>query len=179
MVTAADIPDIRTERLTLVSVGAPLMWAWIEGDRVRAAELAAYETPPDWPDEGVVPFLRLRHGQQVEHPEFQQWQVRALVRNGKMIGYAGFHDPPRERGELEMGYTIFPEHRRQGYAVEAALGLMDWAEQEHGIKRFVLSISPTNEPSLSIARKLGFQPTGVQWDEEDGEELIFELEKAD
>jgi RimJ/RimL family protein N-acetyltransferase len=53
---------------------------------------------------------------------------------------------------------------------------MGWATSAHGIRRFVASVSPTNQPSLAIVRKLGFLQTGVQWDGEDGEELVFELE---
>jgi RimJ/RimL family protein N-acetyltransferase len=37
------------------------------------------------------------------------------------------------------------------------------------------SISPRNEPSLALARKLGFEQVGEQFDEEDGLELVFEL----
>ena len=33
----------------------------------------------------------------------------------------------------------------------------------------------TDEPSLVLVAQLGFQQTGVQWDEEDGEELVFEV----
>jgi RimJ/RimL family protein N-acetyltransferase len=32
-----------------------------------------------------------------------------------------------------------------------------------------------NEPSLAIARRFGFVEIGRHWDDEDGEELEFEL----
>ena len=60
------------------------------------------------------------------------------------------------------------------YATEAAAALMGWAEGQ-GVRRFVVSVAPGNEPSLAIVRKLGFVQTGEQWDEEDGLELVFEL----
>ena len=53
---------------------------------------------------------------------------------------------------------------------------MDWAAGE-GIHRFVFSIGPWNEPSLAIARKLGFVQTGEQWDDEDGLEHVYELDR--
>jgi RimJ/RimL family protein N-acetyltransferase len=53
--------------------------------------------------------------------------------------------------------------------------LVGWAHREHGIRRFLFSISPDNEPSLAIARRLGFSEVGRHWDDEDGEELEFEL----
>ena len=34
-----------------------------------------------------------------------------------------------------------------------------------------------NEPSLAIIRRLGFTQTGEAMDEEDGLELVFELER--
>ena len=73
-----------------------------------------------------------------------------------------------------MGYTIFEPHRGRGLATAAVMALMDEA-RSRGIHRFVLSISPQNAPSLRIAEKLGFVESGRHWDEEDGEELEFEL----
>jgi ribosomal-protein-alanine N-acetyltransferase len=75
-----------------------------------------------------------------------------------------------------MGYTVMPDHRRRGYAVEAASGMMDWARRIHGVRRFRLSISPSNDPSLAMAAKMGFVRTGEQMDEEDGLEYVFELD---
>ncbi len=37
------------------------------------------------------------------------------------------------------------------------------------------SVSPDNEPSLAIVRRLGFTQVGEQIDEIDGLELVFEL----
>ena len=51
---------------------------------------------------------------------------------------------------------------------------MRWAREEHGVRRFVVSISPDNLPSLGLAAKLGFQTIGSHLDEIDGPEDIFE-----
>jgi RimJ/RimL family protein N-acetyltransferase len=75
---------------------------------------------------------------------------------------------------VEIGYTIFPEHRRHRYATEAVVGLLDWARAQ-GIHRFIASVGPENEPSLKLVRRLGFVEVGRHWDDEDGEELEFEL----
>jgi RimJ/RimL family protein N-acetyltransferase len=53
--------------------------------------------------------------------------------------------------------------------------LLDWASNKHGIQHFIASISPGNEASLALVRRLGFREFGRHWDEEDGEELEFEL----
>ena len=91
-----------------------------------------------------------------------------------MIGSIGFHGPPDSKGRLEVGYSVDPNFRRQGYAREAVEALFDWAYREHGIDRFVASISPTNEPSLRLASGFGFVQIGSQIDEIDGLELVFE-----
>ena len=97
-----------------------------------------------------------------------------------MIGHIGFHGPPgangpEKAGALEVGYTVFEPFRRQGYATEAVVGILEWARAEHGVRHFVASVGPRNDPSLALVRRLGFRQTGTQWDDEDGEELVFEL----
>lgn len=113
-----------------------------------------------------------------EGPASEPWLVRAIVRkeDNKMVGHIGFHGPPDDDGIAEIGYTIEAEHRRRGYALEAIEALLDWARQIHGVTRFRASVGPWNEPSLALVRKLGFVQTGVQWDDRDGEELVFELQ---
>lgn len=166
-----------TSRLELVPLGAPFLEALLGGSLAMAEEIGGFSLPRGWPDEHDRRFLELRLNQMDGDPESQQWLVRAIVSRRDlrrpMIGHIGFHGPPRN-GCLEMGYTVFSTYRRQGYAEEAALGVMRWAATNHCITRFRVSISPDNAPSLAMAAKLGFEHTGEQIDPEDGLEYVFE-----
>jgi RimJ/RimL family protein N-acetyltransferase len=54
--------------------------------------------------------------------------------------------------------------------------MFDWAASQHGIHRFIASVSPTNEPSLQLIAGFGFERTGSHIDEIDGLELEFETD---
>jgi RimJ/RimL family protein N-acetyltransferase len=147
-----------------------------------ASELLGARTPDDLlsDQEG---FARLRLEQMQRDPSLQEWLVRAVVlRDGReVVGHAGFHGRPGKNSKCdpeaaEVGYTILPTHRGQGLATETAQALVRWANEKHQVPRFILSIAPDNAPSLAVARKLGFVQTGEVWDDEDGVELVFELE---
>lgn len=182
-VAATGVPSIHSRRLELVSMAPAFLQPLLETIGGEAAAALGAELPPDWPDAHDERFLRLRLKQMQNDPESQQWLARAVVLREPrraMIGHAGFHGPPGLNGPqrsdaLEVGYSILPPYRGRGYATEAVAALMTWAREERGIRRFVASVSPANEPSLAIVRKLGFVQTGDQWDEEDGLELVFEL----
>jgi RimJ/RimL family protein N-acetyltransferase len=168
---------IRSERLELVWLTADAMEALLGG---RHDELP-YTVPPDWPDAHDGRFLRLRLRQLRADPSRADWGVAAMVlRDGReLIGHIGFHGPPgvnarRVADAVELGYTVFPEHRRRGYATEAVRAMLGYA-RERGVHRFLASVAPENEPSLRLVRGLGFVEVGRHWDEEDGEELELEL----
>ncbi len=150
--------------------------ALLSGDRARAEESLGAPVPPEWPED-IGHMLTLRLQQMRADPSEQEWLARAMVlrSDGRtVVGNIGFHARPDGRGMVEVGYTVLPEHRRRGYAEEAVRALFDWARRTHGIRIFRASVGPANEPSLALVRKLGFVQTGVQWDEIDGEELVFE-----
>jgi [ribosomal protein S5]-alanine N-acetyltransferase len=156
--------------------------AILDDRRDEAAALLEVEIPDEFPSEGDRGFLGLRLRQMREDERFQTWCPHAVLLEGRMIGHAGYHGPPginsaHKPDAVEYGYKIFQDHRGRGYATQAAVMLMDLAEQRAGIRHFVLSVSPENDPSLAIVRKLGFVRTGEQIDEEDGLEHIFELER--
>ena len=121
--------------------------------------------------------LQHRLGLARAEPDALAWLTRLMVLRDAVqaVGSIGFHEPPHPEGWVEVGYTVFPEHRRRGYAEEAVRGLFDWACGERGVCRFRASVGPWNQPSLALVRKLGFEQTGVQMDEVDGEELVFEV----
>ena len=105
-----------------------------------------------------------------------------LKATNQMLGQIGFHtppDPPGLRdvapGGIEFGYRIYEPYRRNGYAKEAAIALMRWAATEHGIEPFVVSISPGNLSSQTMAHSLGFVKVGEQMDDVDGLEDVLVL----
>ena len=178
-----DVTPIASARLDLLSMSPEFIGALLDGDREEAATIIGIDLPDGWPDDNTWGFLRMRLGQLQSEPDSQQWLGRALVERESraMIGYAGFHGPPGQNaldkdGAVELGYTVFAPFRRRGFAVEAARALMRWAGEEHGIDDFIASVSPENEPSLALVRKLGFAHVGERMDDIDGLELVFEFQ---
>ena len=171
---------IHSLRLDLIALSPDFLRASINGDLETASQLINLVIPPDWLEAKWLMEMRL--AKMRENPALEPWLLRAvgLRQTGTMIGFIGFHTLPGAdylnsyaRDSVEFGYTIFPDYRGKGYASEAAQALMDWATREHNVTRFVVSISPTNEPSLRIAKKFGFHKVGTVTDPEDGVEDVF------
>ena len=172
------VPDVVTSRLRLVSLSLPVLEALLAGDVGRAAARSGVAID----EEGLVGaqhVLRLRHAQLLRDPGEQPWLLRAVVLRGTttVVGRIGFHAPPDPRGEVEIGYEIWPGHRRRGYALEAARSLLDWAAQQ-GARRCLASVAPGNTASLALAARLSFTRIGQQVDEVDGLEHVFAVDLA-
>lgn len=175
-----DVPPILTARFELVSMSLRFMRLLLARDLEGAAEEIGAEVPPDLPDR-LDNFLQFRIADLQEDATAQPWLGRAMVLTEpdgtrRIIGSAGFHSPPDADGRVEVGYRVEPDHRRQGVAGEVVRALFDWAAREHGVRRFRASVSPGNAASLAVIGRLGFRQTGVQIDDIDGEELVFELD---
>ena len=156
--------------------------ALLDGDRQRASKALDLELPDGFPHEGGLRFFALRLRQMREDKRFREWCPHAVVLEGQMIGHAGYHGPPGVNAKqnpeaVEIGYTIEEPWRRRGYATAAATELLRRAE-ERGVRHFVACTTPDNMPSLALIRGLGFRQTGEAMDEEDGLELVFELERV-
>ena len=171
---------IQTERLDLVLMTPAFFTAAISGDQAQAAQVLGVSILPEWWPVSDHKVNRL--AQVHQNPALLPWMERAIVLRSPqtMVGSIAFHmaaepEPVRPLGPggVEFGYTIFAPFRRQGYATEACQALMDWAQQQ-GVTRFILTISPENQPSLRIAAHFGFVKIGEQMDEEDGLEEIYE-----
>ena len=170
---------IRCERFDLVLLTPSALEALLAGDEASAARLLDVTFPQNAWEPADEFVLRLRLEQVRADPACAPWLLRVLVAPDRtMIGHAGFHGPPGDDGWVELGYTVLEPYRRKGYAAEAATCMMRWAQREHGVQRFRVTISPANEPSLAMAAKLGFARTGEQIDEIDGLEYIFERQGA-
>jgi len=177
------LDSIHSPRLELIAMSPDFLSASLRDDLDAASRIIDFSVPQDWLETKWLMELRLAKIR--ANPALEPWLLRAvgLRETRTMIGFIGFHTLPGAEylnpyapGSVEFGYTIFPAYRKKGYASEAAQALMDWAVREHGVSRFVVSISPANEPSMRLARNFGFRKVGTVMDPEDGVEDILLLD---
>src|SRR5687767_13980357 len=81
--------------------------------------------------------------------------------DGAYLGQIGFADFKREmvpsiEGLPEMGWIFAPAVRGQGYATEAVLAALAWADETLKAPEMVAIIDPDNRPSIRLAGKAGF-----------------------
>jgi RimJ/RimL family protein N-acetyltransferase len=76
------------------------------------------------------------------------------------------HDP-------DIGFAFLPEYNGQGYALEAAQAVMEFAQQDLGIQRILAFTLPINKPSIRLLEKIGLRSTGTIQIPDDPEELLL------
>lgn len=85
------------------------------------------------------------------------WAV-VLLESDKLIGMCGLV----KRDALEdfdLGFALLPEYRGQGFALEAARGVLKYVKEMMKLKRLAAIVSPDNMPSARLLLKLGFERT--------------------
>jgi RimJ/RimL family protein N-acetyltransferase len=81
--------------------------------------------------------------------------------DGRYLGQLGFADFKREmtpaiEGLPEMGWIFAPAAQGQGYATEAGLAALAWADQVLQAPEITAIIDAGNAPSIRVAEKIGF-----------------------
>ncbi len=171
---AAPDETLLSPRLALIALPGPVIDDVIGSGHGAFLELTGVGYPAEWPTEDRhVLGLRKR---QISEGDDHRWLLRAVVTRSDptMVGRVGFHGPPDADGVVEIGYRIDAPFRRRGFGFECAARLIEAAERLQAVSAVRASIAPENEPSLRIAKRLGFRLIGEQMDEIDGLELVFE-----
>ena len=179
------LDDITTPRLILRLLGPEVSNACLNSNLVTAQDLLHVAIPEEFLDK--LSSLQHDRRQLEEDPGYKPWASRALILKNEMtmIGLIRFHgspashaDKPYMKGAVELGYRIFSNYRRKGYAREAVYGMINWATEGFRVHRFIASISPENLPSLALVRSLGFIKIDEVIDEIDGIEHVYMLEQT-
>ena len=79
---------------------------------------------------------------------------------GELVGTVGSHRTGPRSGWFEFDVTIGADHRRQGYATEAAVLLLRFMFAERRYHKCLAAIFAHNEASLALFRRLGFTEEG-------------------
>ncbi len=176
---------ILTNRLKLISLTTECLRAFLNGGYLQAGIAGGFKVTSDCPLLGhssIQRRLDMIERDSEQHP----WMYRAIVRKDDniMVGHISFHhkapDPDLMEysdNAVELGYAIELSYRRNGYAKESALGMMEWAVSRK-VYTFVLSISPENIPSTRMAKSMGFKKISERTDETDGLEYVYMMRWA-
>lgn len=94
-----------------------------------------------------------------------------LRQTGQCVGQVGINHGPLFP-EKELGWLLFDGFEGQGYAVEAATALRDWAFKELKLESLVSYIDPANLASVAVAERMG---AIRDWDAlgQDPEDLVY------
>ncbi len=152
-------PTLHTARLTLR--------AYVPSDAPALARLCNDLDVVRWTASHPFPY-ELHHAQEFidqRQADFLAGKstVFAGVRttDAVLLGSAGL----RREGDhqrAELGYMLGREHWRQGYATEAAAGVLRYAFENLRLARVYASAYAGNPASIRVLEKLGFTREGVQ-----------------
>lgn len=88
-----------------------------------------------------------------------KWYQFALedVATGKLIGDLAACVNPAEHRELEVGFTLAPEHQGKGYATEALTGLLGYAFDTLAMHRVIAVTDALNQPAAALLGRTGMR----------------------
>jgi RimJ/RimL family protein N-acetyltransferase len=173
-------PEEQADRshVRIAHLPAPVFGALAAGDLAAAnatspVPLSAYFVGPEWRG-----LWQRRSKQVAEDPAVAAWVTGVIwdERRQVAVGRAAYHGPPDPSGMVEIGYAVDPAYRRRGYARAALEALLQRAAREPQVHTVRVTISPDNVASYQLASQYGFTEVGEQWDDEDGLEIIYEVD---
>jgi len=99
----------------------------------------------------------IRHNLTVIPNTNDTWlQLGVYLHNDALIGDMGIHFL-EDDAQVEIGYTLAPEHHGQGYAAEAVKAVLDYLFFTLNKHRITASVDPANQKSINLLKKLGFR----------------------
>lgn len=165
---------IETERLVLTTADVDVLDAWVDRDSERLDDLLGARftegapAPPLFEED--LPTLRDRLR---EDPDgFGVTWVVLSKASREPVGIVGVS--PVEAGVWMVGYSVFPDRQRKGYATEAVGTAVAWALAQPGVTTVRATIPAWNLPSIRVAEKVGMAPAGTDVDPEAGQVLVYE-----
>lgn len=169
---ASGSPTVHLVRLDTAVVDALAARDLAGANSLAPFELGSYFIEPE-----STRVWEIRSAQIRAEPRDARWTTRVIwdPERHVAVGKAGFHGAPDAAGMVEVGYSVDPSFRRQGYARAALSAMLGRAAAEGSVRTVRASIRPGNEASLALVAQFGFVEVGEQWDDVDGLETVYEL----
>lgn len=95
-----------------------------------------------------------------DHAQGRATQFALLeTATGALLGCAGLR-VAKDGATAELGYWLGRAHWRQGYGLEAARRLIEWAFAALPINRLTATVAADNDVSAALLRRVGFTQSG-------------------
>ncbi|WP_328302710.1 GNAT family N-acetyltransferase [Streptomyces sp. NBC_00435] len=168
------------QRVRFVELSEKALRALADGDLAGGSAAAGVALDEHFVGERARWIFGYRADQLARDPSAAPWTTRAAVSepDGTVVGDAGFHGPPDEAGMVEVGFTVVPGHRRQGYARTMLAALLARAAADPGVRTVRARIKSDNTASLATIAGFGFTHVGEQGNAQEGIVFVFEIPAA-
>jgi len=158
---------LQTPRLRLVPASADHIQAELDGHEAFASFLGV-AVPESWPpgeyDEAAQRYAlrRLRADGDAGTGWFGWYAIRPRDErvSEMVVAIAGFYGLPSAEGVIEIGYSVCPEWRGNGYATEAVRALTEHAFAQAGVKRILAHAYVENPASVRVLERCGYTRLG-------------------
>lgn len=101
-------------------------------------------------------FLRLQSELGIGASGWRMFGIERLEQAG-LIGEVGVFLSEDDPNEGDLGWWLRPDHRRKGYATEAAQALAGWCLGERGLERVTAACRADNAASRSVMERIGMR----------------------
>jgi RimJ/RimL family protein N-acetyltransferase len=154
--------------LTLIAATLAHLEAELAGSPGALGRLLGAAVPPSWPpgeyDTAALTFFhaQLRDGGAAAVGWYGWYAIAgADGPAAALVGAGGFLGPPGPAGVVELGYSVTPEHRRQGYATELAACLVAHAWRVPEVRAIHAHTTAANVASVRVLERVGFAVAGA------------------
>jgi len=146
---------------------------------LQTVDLASHAAGHDgeivrWVNDGVVStddqhlaWLRRQHRAWQDGEDVVDLGVEDVA-TGVLTGIVGLQRalPYLAEGQVNLTYSVYPDHRHKGLACRAVRLAMAVAATRWRVREFVIRCDPANTASAAVARRLGFSYLGPRHEPE-------------
>jgi len=162
--------NISTERIDVVPLSLDelktLIRSRAEFEKRAKCQVSGLELPNTYCEELAEMIERTPNVWNNKTSDYLFYTLWTLIDREKkcIVGQFTFNGIPTSNGEVEVFFSIEPPYRRNGYATEVMLGILEWAKGANLFKTILIEADLDNKAAMAALKKLGFKP--IPTDEE-------------
>lgn len=148
--------EINTERLVLKPLGKKYLESTIRYAMDYENTRFMCHLPDETVEEAEEFLINAENEWKKEKPDFLEF---AIIYNNEHIGAVSVYF---EKDTAELGWIIYKDYWRKGFAYEAAAALVHYTQTELKVNHFIAHCDTENAASYKVMEKLGMIRTG-EW----------------